>query len=443
MDWDNDYYTFSDTNIEYIWRFLKTVHERGWLYRGHRSTQWCPRCGTSLSQHEQAGEENYKELDHPSLYVRFPLKDREGESLVVWTTTPWTLPANVAAAVKPDAEYGLRDGGWTLAVTDEEYDHVAQRAKSSSASSTKGRSTTSRHRRALRTGSLPWDDVSLTEGTGIVHIAPGAGTEDFELSAPARPPGDRAHRRVGADGVGLRCARRALDRRGRGRRSSRICASATCSSRPAGSPTGIPSAGAARHRSSSASSTTGSSRPTRSGSRCSTPNATVEWTPGLLLEADGRLAAEHGRLEHLAQAVLRPAAALLPVRVRPPDRDRLARRARARGRCAGLDGLQELHRPWIDDVVISCEACGEEVTRIPEVGDAWLDAGIVPLSTLGWDNERGSMPGGYATGAAKGLTTADLPDHAYWEQWFPPTGSRRAASRSGSGSTRCRSCRSR
>jgi isoleucyl-tRNA synthetase len=51
MDWDNDYYTFSDTNIEYIWGFLKTVHERGWLYKGHRSTQWCPRCGTSLSQH--------------------------------------------------------------------------------------------------------------------------------------------------------------------------------------------------------------------------------------------------------------------------------------------------------------------------------------------------------------------------------------------------------
>src|SRR5207302_1796565 len=107
MDWDNDYYTFSDTNIEYIWGFLKTVQERGWLYKGHRSTQWCPRCGTSLSQHEQAGEENYKELEHPSLYVRFPLKGREGEALTVWTTTPWTLPANVAAAVHPHAAYGL------------------------------------------------------------------------------------------------------------------------------------------------------------------------------------------------------------------------------------------------------------------------------------------------------------------------------------------------
>ena len=114
MDWDNDYYTFSDTNIEYIWRFLKTVHERGWLYLGHRSTEWCPRCGTSLSQHELIN--SYEEITHPSLFVRFPLKDRDGESLVIWTTTPWTLPANVAAAVKPDAEYGLRENGEWVAV---------------------------------------------------------------------------------------------------------------------------------------------------------------------------------------------------------------------------------------------------------------------------------------------------------------------------------------
>src|SRR5881227_4402359 len=71
MDWGNDYLTFSDTNIEYIWRFLAKANRRGWLYKGHRSTQWCPRCGTSLSQHEQSGEENHRELEHPSLYVRF------------------------------------------------------------------------------------------------------------------------------------------------------------------------------------------------------------------------------------------------------------------------------------------------------------------------------------------------------------------------------------
>jgi isoleucyl-tRNA synthetase len=69
-------------------------------------------------------------------------------------------------------------------------------------------------------------------------------------------------------------------------------------------------------------------------------------------------------------------------------------------------------------VPISCESCGEEVRRIPEVGDVWLDAGIVPFSTLGWQSPEW-VPEGYATGAAKGLTTADLPDHAYWEEWFP------------------------
>ena len=111
MDWGRDYFTFSDTNIEYIWRFLSIVQERGWLYRGHRSTEWCPRCGTSISAHELAG--SYVDREDPSLSVRFPLLDRPGQAIVIWTTTPWTLPANVAAAVSPTAEYGrLANGDW-------------------------------------------------------------------------------------------------------------------------------------------------------------------------------------------------------------------------------------------------------------------------------------------------------------------------------------------
>ena len=73
MDWGNDYFTFSDTNIEYIWRFLQVVHERGWLYLGHRSSEWCPRCGTSLSQHELTQAGVYQDVTHPSLFVRLPL----------------------------------------------------------------------------------------------------------------------------------------------------------------------------------------------------------------------------------------------------------------------------------------------------------------------------------------------------------------------------------
>jgi len=85
---------------------------------------------------------------------------------------------------------------------------------------------------------------------------------------------------------------------------------------------------------------------------------------------------------------------------------------------SGLEQLEELHRPWIDGVRIRCEQCGEDVARIEEVGDAWLDAGIVHFSTLGWQNPEW-IPEGNATGSARGLTRAPLPDHSYWEQWFP------------------------
>ena len=145
MDWGKDYFTFSDTNIEYIWRFLRLVHERGWLYLGHRSTEWCPRCGTSISAHELASG-SYVDRADPSLFVRLPLLDRPGESLVVWTTTPWTLPANVAAAVKPDAEYGRREqrrmGCGRLAIRTRP-SSSASAARSSSAGATRARSTSS------------------------------------------------------------------------------------------------------------------------------------------------------------------------------------------------------------------------------------------------------------------------------------------------------------
>ncbi len=167
MDWGNDYFTFSDTNIEYIWRFLKIVHERNWLYRGHRSTEWCPRCGTSISAHELAG--SYIEKEDPSLTVRFPLIDRPGEAVVIWTTTPWTLPANVAAAVRADADYGrLPNGDWIAVARKGANDEFVETLKGADlvdwpytgpfdhmAGSAAGK-----HR------VVAWDEVALDEGTG-------------------------------------------------------------------------------------------------------------------------------------------------------------------------------------------------------------------------------------------------------------------------------------
>ena len=416
MDWGNDYYTFSDTNIEYIWRFLQTAHERGWLYRGHRSTEWCPRCGTSISQHELIG--SYADRTDPSLFVRFPLPERDGESLVVWTTTPWTLPANVAAAVAPEAEYGRRENGEWVAVArypDERFVEV-RRGEDMVGWRYDGPFDHLEPQHGVEHAVIAWDEVSLEEGTGVVHIAPGAGQEDFTLGhehgLPVLAPVDESGRFYPAYGWlhGMSTADAADqivgDLRGRGR---------------------LVEAGLYEHRYPHC-------------WRCATPliwrvaddwfiavddvrpkllaaNASVTWTPDYMGKRMDDWLRNMGDWN-----ISRRRFFGLPLPFYPCECGHLnvvgSKRELEERATRGLDRLEELHRPWVDEVTISCERCGEDVRRVVEVGDVWLDAGIVPFSTLGWQNEEW-VEGGYATGAARGLSGADLPDHAYWEKWFP------------------------
>jgi isoleucyl-tRNA synthetase len=418
MDWGRDYFTFSDTNIEYVWRMLKTVDERGWLYLGHRSTEWCPRCGTSISQHELAISGVYQDRLDPSLFVRLPLLDRPGESLVIWTTTPWTLPANVAAAVKPDAEYGRRVGGEWVAVArfpDGRFeerllggDLVGWRYTGPFDSLPPGS--------AVQHRVIPWDEVTLEQGTGIVHIAPGCGEEDFELARvhdlPVLAPVDESGRFYDDYGWlhGLSTGEAADQIVGNlGERGLLVEATTYEHSYP-------------------------------HCWRCDTPlifriaddwfisvrdlrqgmldaNATVEWTPEYMGKRMDDWLRNMGDWN-----ISRRRYYGLPLPFYPCSCGHLnviGSRAELEERAlGGLDQLEELRRPWIDRVPVRCEACGEAVERIKEVGDVWLDAGIVPFATLGWGNAEWVQEG-YATGAARGLTRADLPDHAYWEQWFP------------------------
>jgi len=418
MDWENSYFTFSDTNIEYIWRFLRNVHDRGWLYKGHRSTQWCPRCGTSLSKHEQAGDENYEELEHPSLYVRLPLVERPGEALVVWTTTPWTLPANVAAAVKPDAEYGRRENGDWVAVDVFPDDDFVERLH--------GEDLVGLHyhspfeelpaQEGIEHLVIPWDEVALDEGTGIVHIAPGAGAEDFELSRvhdlAVLTPIDESGRFLPGYGEF------------EGRTTDAVAEPVAEELHERGL---LVEAGTIRHR-----------YPVCW--RCRTPlvfRVVDDWFISaaeirqMMLEGNNEVAWQPPQYKKRMDDWLRNMSDWnisrrryfgLPLPFYPCDCGRLnviGSRAELDERAvSGLDQLEELHRPWIDGVMIRCEDCGAEVKRIEEVGDAWLDAGIVHFSTQGWENPVW-VPEGNATGSARGLTHADLPDHAYWEEWFP------------------------
>ena len=418
MDWGNDYFTFSDTNMEYIWRFLKVVDEKGWLFLGHRSTEWCPRCGTSLSQHELTQAGVYQERADPSLYVRFPLLEREREYLVVWTTTPWTLPANVAAAVDPDAQYGRRENGEWVAVArypDETFEEVL-RGEQLVGWRYRGPYDHLPAAAEVEHRAVAWEEVSLEEGTGIVHIAPGAGQEDFELGRredlPVLTPVDEAGRFYedygwlhgtstgdAADQIAGDLRERAL----------------------------LVEAGLYEHRYPHC-------------WRCDTPliwrvsddwfisveeirqplldaNATVEWTPP---QYGKRMDDWLRNMDDWNISRRRFYGLPLPFyRCTCGELNVIGSRAELEDRAVeGIEQLEELHRPWIDRVLIRCQSCGEPVKRVAEVGDVWLDAGIVPFSTLGWQNPEW-IEGGYATGASRELSHADLPDQSYWEEWFP------------------------
>ena len=262
---------------------------------------------------------------------------------------------------------------------------------------------------------IPWDDVSLEEGTGIVHIAPGAGQEDFELGRlhdlPVLSPVDEAGRFYDAYGWlhGLSTTEAADQIVGRLAEQGFLL-----------------EAGAYLHRYPHC-------------WRCDTPliwrvtddwlisveelrqslldaNATVEWTPAYMGKRMDDWLRNMGDWN-----ISRRRYYGLPLPFYPCECGHLnvvGSKAELIERAEGPVDLPELRRPWIDAIRIRCEACGSGVERIPEVGDVWLDAGIVPFSTLGWESPE-HVPEGYATGAARGLTRADLPDHAYWEEWFP------------------------
>lgn len=190
MDWQNSYHTSSEENNYAIWNFLKACHKKGYLYKGRDCVPWCPRCGTAISQHEILTEQ-YKELTHKAVYIKYRIKN-SNDYLLVWTTTPWTLPSNVAIAVNPDLEYGLWDVDSVSIILN------VKRAKEIGIKNKPKKTFKGKDLVGLKYEGN-FDDlaalkgvehkvvaakdlVTQEEGTGLVHIAPGAGEEDFKLA---------------------------------------------------------------------------------------------------------------------------------------------------------------------------------------------------------------------------------------------------------------------
>ena len=417
MDWEHSYFTNSDENNYTIWAFLAECHRRNLIYKGHDVMPWCPRCGTGLSNMEIATE-GYRELTHLSLTVELPVTDagRENESLLVWTTTPWTLSSNVAAAVSPELTYLLvegRDGRrWWLSRGSK----IRVAPDAEVVREAPGSELIGLHyhgpfdelpvQQGVEHRVIAWDEVSDEEGTGIVHIAPGCGQEDFALSKveglAVLDPIDQFG--VFGPGYGWQTGRYAgrseepsaemsvavaQDLEGKGilvRREQYTHAYPVCWRCGTELLFRLVDEWFIRMD------------PLRSPISEVTRQAT--WLP----EGIGLEERELDWLRNMGDWMIskkRYYGLALPIWVCNDcaawevigSREELRERA-----VAGWDEFEghTPHKPWIDAVEIACAACGGRARRIPDVGNPWLDAGIVAYSTMGWTTDR-----------------------PWWEEWFP------------------------
>ena len=406
MDWDNSYYTMSDENNFTIWHFLKVCHERGWIYEGNDVMPWCPRCGTGLSQQEVVTE-GYREIVHPGLYVKFPLLDRKGESLLVWTTTPWTLTSNTGAYVHPKLTYvkvRTADGDILYLLKSRlseirvEYDLLEEMPGTAlDGLRYRGPFDELPPQQGVDHRVVLWEEVSESEGTGIVHTAPGAGAIDFQISkerdlAVIAPLDEFGVFVEGFDWL-------------TGKSVFEVNDAIYDSLRQKGAFYRLEDY---KHR-----------YPVCW--RCETEvvfrlvdewfismdelrdliadvATKIRWVPafGLQRELDWLKNMDDWMISKKRYWGL-----ALPIYkcdecghfdVMGSETELEARAIEGWERFEG----HSPHRPWIDAVKVRCSECGAKVSRIRDVGNVWLDAGIVPYSTIGYRGDR-----------------------EHWREWFP------------------------
>ncbi len=391
MDWDNNYYTMTDTNNEHNWMLLKEYHKKGWLYKGKDAVPWCPRCGTASSKHDIVTE-GYKEVTHTALFMKFPIVGKNKEYILIFTTTPWTVPANVAAAVNETLDYvKVRQNGELYWLAEVRAKHVLvgdyEVLKKVSGKDLIGMVYEMPYPDMPEQEKAPhkvvgWELATGEEGTGIVHIAPGCGPEDFQLGKRLQMPSPSP-----------------LDETGNYRQGWKwlVGEYATLANKKIiedmKNRSFVYKTEPYRHRYPHC-------------WRCGTElvfrledewyvkcgelkaalkeaNEKIKWYPEYgKVRQDDWFDAMHDWL------ISRKRFWGLPLPFWECSKcgslEVIGSVAELRAKAIrGIEQLQELHRPWIDNVILKCPKCGGETRRVPDVGDAWLDAGIVPFSTIG------------------------------------------------------------
>jgi len=203
MDWDRPYLTYRNDFIESVWWIIKRAEEKGLLQKGLKVVHWCPRCETALAGYEVTDE--YRTVRDQSIFVKFPVDGKNNEYILIWTTTPWTLPANLAVMVNPEIDYSrvrIDDEVYILAearrqaVFGEHPQEVIEVFKGEKLKGVRYRpplleEVTIQSKPDLGVSHrvvLSKEHVSMEEGTGCVHCAPGHGEEDFEVGQENRLP---------------------------------------------------------------------------------------------------------------------------------------------------------------------------------------------------------------------------------------------------------------
>jgi isoleucyl-tRNA synthetase len=398
IDMSDAYWTMSREYIESVWWSLKRLHERGLLVEDHKVTAYCPRCGTALSDAEVA--QGYETVSDPSVFLRFPILEAidpslVGAALVVWTTTPWTLPSNTGAAIDPDAEYV-------------EVEHEGERLIVGAAL----RERVLGAARILRT--LPGEAlvgiryqppypnvegahtvvggpfVSMDDGTGIVHLAPAFGADDL---AVGRAQGWRLWKPVGDDGrftddapdfvrgMFVKDADPLIldELRDRG---VLVKTETYEHAYPFCWRCKTPLLYYAR--------TCWYIRTTAVRDRLLAVNDAVDWYPEHI---------KHGRygnwLENNVDWALsreRYWGTPLPIWRCPHGHQTPIGSLAELSERSGRDVNDvDPHKPHIDEVTFACPRCGESATRVPEVIDAWYDSGAMPFAQWSYhpDLDRG------------------------------------------------------
>ncbi len=393
VDMDNPYVTYKDDYIESEWWALKTIYEKGLLYKGHKIVPYCPRCGTALSSHEVA--QGYKDVKERSVFVKFKLKN-EDKYFLVWTTTPWTLPSNVALCMNAKEDYAeIKANGEVYIMAKaliptlfEEYEIVSVK---------KGKDYEYTEYEPLfpyAVGTFKQkafyvtnaEYVTLTDGTGIVHIAPAFGEDDAGVGRAYNLPfvqlvNDRG-RLTEECGEFADMFVKDADRpimMNLKERNMLFKDMLYEHSYPFCWRCNTPLIYYAR--------SSWFIKMTAVKDRLLAANASVNWIP----ETIGT-----GRMGNFLENVIdwglsreRYWGTPLPIWVCDDcgEIHVMGSKKELKERC-GIEGDIELHRPYIDNAVCTCEKCGGKMHRVKEVIDCWFDSGSMPFAQFHYPFEN-------------------------------------------------------